>query len=100
MPKYYAGGAYHPILFNLKRCNLGKTDLCKAINVTDDTLKGWINNPFMIPMGKVVMMAGLFGVPAEELFYCLIRNKPQLPKSGKWYLEEIKLKLKEKEKDL
>ncbi|MES3018167.1 MAG: hypothetical protein V4721_10320 [Bacteroidota bacterium] len=81
----------------MKRAGLVKSDLCRLCHVTEPTMMKWINDPSIIPLGKVIVMAGLFGIPAEELFYCLLRNKPQIPKSGKWYLEDIRLRVNKEE---
>lgn len=90
MAKYYVSTTNNPIIFHLKRCKIGKTALCRILETTEPTLNVWIDNPLKMPLCKIISMAGLFGVPCEEFVYILLRNKPQLNKDGKWYLEEIR----------
>ena len=51
----------------------------------------------VIPFGKIITLAGLFGLSVEELVYILIRNKAQVvtnSTNGTWYIESIRDKHK------
>ena len=92
MAKYYVNNRLNPIVYNLERCKLTKGDLCKAMGITRKTLEVYLNDYSLINIRDLLIMSGLFGLPVEELVYILVRNKPQLNKPGKWYLEEIRKK--------
>jgi len=72
----------------MKRNNLSREDVCVAINVTQKTLTSYINNLESIQLKTIIPLAGLFNIPVEQLVYMLVRNKPSLNKSDKWYIEE------------
>ena len=98
MAKYYKVSRNSPILYHLSKMNLRKSDLIKHLNSTEPTVNSWIQRPLLIPLEKLVCMAGLFGIPVEELVYCLLRYKPTLSrkdKFGKWYIEDIRERNKE-----
>lgn len=98
MSKYYVIEKNSPILFNMSRMQLGKADLVRHLSTTLPTLNSWIQRPGVMPLEKITLLAGLFGIPVEELVYCLLRNKPQINKKdkfGKWFLADIRERNKE-----
>lgn len=76
----------------MRLANLTKQDLCRLVCIELNTLNGWIERPGLIPFSKILVMSGLFGMPPEEFVYILLRNKPQISKEGKWYVEELRQK--------
>lgn len=83
---------HHPIVFQSNKNNLTPIDLCKILGITKNTLKAYIKNPGLIRFEHMMVMSGLFGLPVEELVYLILRNKPQLKRDDKWYLEELRNK--------
>lgn len=92
MSKYYVSKKRHPILFNMSRCRLSQTDICRALSIGDIRYRQWINDPLLIPGRDLALLAGLFGLPAEELYYNVLHNSAKIDKDGKWYLEDIRVK--------
>lgn len=97
MPKYYESTIFDPILFQMGKNALSKTDLCLILNVSLPTLQKWIRKPGLIPLDKINCLAGSFGMYPEELVCILNRNKPQLNKELVWYMEGIKQRVKNSE---
>lgn len=87
MAKLYVSKKFNPILYNLERCKLTKNDLCKMLGISRLTLKAYIENPDKITLTQLYVMSGMFGISPESLIYLLIRNKPQVKESDKWYIE-------------
>ena len=96
----YRAKENNPIVFQGKKAGLSRTDIARALNVSNLTLREWINNPYLIRFGDLLTLAGLFGMSIEELVYILVRNKPNVDarlskqKEGKWYIESIREKHK------
>ena len=76
----------------MKRINLRQIDLAKLLNIDEKTMGRYIKDPFLINLRTIILMSGVFGMAPEELVYIILRNKPQLNKTGKWYLNDIKAK--------
>lgn len=92
MAKHYVSDKNHPLVKAMQDSNLTKTDVCKALNVTRETLGRYMQDYRLMDLGQLLILSGLFGLPVEELVYVLVRNKPRLNKAGKWYLENIRNK--------
>lgn len=92
MAKNYVPTANSPIIFHLNKNKLSKSDLCRMLDCTKMTLNNYINDPSLIRLADLHIMAGMFGINVIELVYLLDRCKPQIKKDDKWYLEEIKNK--------
>ena len=73
----------------MDKANLKREDLCQALRVEANTLKNYIYNPFMIKLDHLIILAGLFGVPVEELVYILVRYKKQITKEGSSYIGSL-----------
>ena len=96
MAKRWISQYKHPIIAQMIKCKLGKSDVTNALQVDRSTFDSWLANYLLIPLPKLLVLSGLFGLPIEELIYLLFRNKPSLSKEGKWYIEEIRDKYKDK----
>ncbi len=98
MAKYSKNNKLNPIVWQCKKANITKDTLCKALGISQVTLRGWINNPNIMQLKHLYVMAGLFGLSCEELVYILVRNKPQLKTDsvdhGVFYIESIRDKYK------
>jgi hypothetical protein len=94
LAKYNKHSANNTIIWNLANVKLTKYDLCNILHTDPNTLNKWISQPGLMPLDKITLLAGLFGMYAEELVYLLRRNKPSLKKEGIWYLEQIREKHK------
>jgi transcriptional regulator with XRE-family HTH domain len=96
----YRAKENNPIVFRGKKAGLSRTDIARALNVSNLTLREWIHNPYLIRFGDLLTLAGLFSMSVEELVYILVRNKPNVDarlskeKNGKWYIESIREKHK------
>lgn len=73
----------------MKRNNLKRSDVCQALHVTEKTFSGYLNDPLMMNGRQYMLLAGLFNIPIEHLMFQLIRNRPNLLKADKWYLQNI-----------
>ena len=95
MAKAWINDKQHPIMWQARRVNISKSDLCNALSISLPSLQDYLKHPRLIRLEHIMVMAGLFGLSCEELVYIILRNKPQLNQSGKWYIEEIRNKHKE-----
>ena len=90
MAKYYKGDKLSPIIYQLNKSNLTKSDLYNFLGISYQTLNRWIVDPGIIPVRQLSLMAGMFGMYPEKLLMLLIRNKPQETKeSKKWFEDNI-----------
>ena len=80
MTKHYVNRDRNVIVFHMAKANLSRTDLCRALDITTNTLGQWIGDVSLIRLKDLITMSGLFGIPVEELVYLLIRAKPQINK--------------------
>ena len=80
MTKHYVNRDRNVIVFHMAKANLSRTDLCRALDITTNTLGQWIRDVSLIRLKDLITMSGLFGIPVEELVYLLIRAKPQINK--------------------
>lgn len=90
MSKYYIRTVKHPILFKMEKAGYSLRDVCCALPVSTERFRTWIKDPLLIPGREMSRLAGLFGMPPEELYHDILRNNAQIDKAGKWYLEEIR----------
>lgn len=105
MAKYYDTERNSPIIYYSSKRHLSKTDLAKALGVSTVTMHSYIRNPYLIRLSELVALAGLLGLPIEELIYLLVRNKPRvdssqnkdMKNSAKWFLEDIRERNKDEE---
>lgn len=95
MAKYYESTIFDPILYQMGKNSLSKSDLCTILGVCLPTLQKWIRQPGLIPLDKINCLAGSFGMYPEELVCILNRNKPQLNKDLVWYMEKVKKRMNE-----
>ena len=96
MAHLYQSDTRHPIIFQMNKAHLTKQDLCKALNVELNTLNAFIKRPGLIRLEYIILLSGLFGLAPEELLYIIIRNKYSFTVKGKWYIEEIRDRYKDK----
>ena len=97
MARYYNKGVFHPILFQMKRNNIAKIDVCKALNVCKGTLESYIKDYRLIRVKDLLTLSGLFGLSVEEFVYILVRHKPMInKKEDRLFLTAIR----ERNKDL
>ena len=89
MAKNYEPKAHNPILYYCKKHNLSQNDLCRHLNISKGTLKNRINNPMTMRLKDIHTIASFFGMNVLELIYLLERNKPQIKKEDKWYIENV-----------
>lgn len=89
MPKHYVITKSSPILFHMHKNLLTKMDVSRALNIHHVTLTDYINHPDKLHLRELRILAGLFGINILHLVLLLERNKPQINKSHKWYLESI-----------
>ena len=89
----------HPIATHSRNNQLSMIDLCRALNCVPKTMREYIDNPYLMRMGDIVKLAGLFGITSLELFYSLQRNIPNLKrdKNNQFHLSEIMRKVEEDE---
>jgi len=95
MARQYLTYGKHPIIVLMQRNNMTRQDLCQALHISQNTLHSYLVDPNIMQLKMVYCLAGLFNVPIETLVYMLIRNKPNINKNDKWYLEDIKSKYKD-----
>ncbi len=95
MAKHYVSTLNNPITYYLDKNKLTKSDLCKMLGITRITLNKWIESPRNITLSDILLMAGLFNVAPEQLFYLLVRNKPKIKKDHIRYLDSVMLKVDE-----
>jgi lambda repressor-like predicted transcriptional regulator len=92
--KYFKNGNLSPILWQAHKAGITKGDLCRTLGISLNTLKTWLNNPSIMQLKHLYVMAGMFGISIEELVYIIARNKPQIETKtcdhGKWYIESIR----------
>ena len=79
----------------MKRNNLKRCDVCEALHVTEKTFSCYLKDPLMMNGRQYLLLSGLFNTPIEQFMFQLIRNRPNLLKADKWYLEDIKSKHKD-----
>lgn len=94
MAKYCKSGSLNPINHLMRINNLQQSDIAKVLNVTKNTLRGYISNPNTMSLMQISCLAGYFGLKVEVLVYLLIRNKTQIrpkDKNDKWYIEDVRL---------
>lgn len=69
-------------------------DLCRILEISENTLKKWIDDPGMIQLRDIISMAGFLKLDYDFLLYYLLRRKSiGLDKKGKReraYIQEIK----------
>ena len=89
-----------PISYWARKNNLEITDLARALNVTQPTIREYIKNPMQIRLKDIYILSGLFGISGLELIYLIERNKASSKykaKKGKFHLSEIMRKVEEDE---
>ena len=96
MAKRWQGNKQNPLIFHMEKANLSKSDLVQVLRIEANTLNKHLDNPSLIPLGRIITLAGLFGLSPEELVYLLLRNKRNVCLSGKWYIEGIRSKYEDK----
>ncbi len=89
MARNYKPTTNSPISYQIKRNNLVKSDICRLLNISMFTLNSYIAEPGQIRFKDMYKLAAVFNLGILEFIYCLERNKPQLKKDDKWYIEEI-----------
>lgn len=95
MPKRWKGTKNNPLMFQMEKAHLSKSDIVQVLRCELNTLNKHLDNPSLIPLGRIITLAGLFGMSTEELVYLLLRNKQQVSINCKWYIEEIRDKYKD-----
>lgn len=90
MTKYYVSKVNNPIVHQAKRIGISQKTILRALNITDFTYTKYLTNPFIIPLGHLMILSSLFNLTIHEFIHLLIIDKPQLKKDDKWYLESIK----------
>lgn len=85
---------WHPIRHYLKKCNYSREDLSRALKCHVKTVHAYVDDPLLIRLKDLIVIAGLFGIPVEELVYLISRYRPQSNKDSKWYIQEIENKYK------
>ncbi len=96
MAHLYQSNERHPIIFQMNKAHLTKQDICKHLNIELNTLNAFIKRPGLIRLEYIIQLSGLFGLAPEELMYMIVRNKYSFTLKGKWYIEEIRYKYKDK----
>ncbi len=86
------------IMYYIKKVGCTKTEIAKLLDVSNATLHKYINNPYHMSFKQLMLLSGLFCCNIEELVYLMRKNKPQLKKDDKWYLDTIKSSIGEREK--
>ena len=89
MAKNYAPFKNSPISHQIKKNRLVKSDVCRLLNITQVTLNCYINEPQQIRLKDLYKLASIFNLGILEFVYLLERNKPQIKKDDKWYIETI-----------
>lgn len=92
MTKYIVNKNNSPIISLMRKNKLQKSDICRLLQISQATVNNYINNPYLIRLYDLHLLASLFNIGVLELVLLLDRNKPTLTKENKWYLEEIKNK--------
>ena len=95
MAKYYVSKRLNPILYHANKLGYSKQDLCNHLHCEGKTLDGWIVNPSNMLFKHIILFSGLFGLLPEEFVHLLLRNKANVSKPGKWFLEDIRERNKE-----
>lgn len=90
MAKRYQSNERHPIIKLMLKADLGKQNICKALNLDRTSFDTYLNRPLMFRLEHLVMMAGLFGISTEEIVYRVLRNNNKVNATSKWYIEEIR----------
>ncbi len=70
-----------------------KQNICAALSISYMTMESYINNPFIMPLHRIVTLSGLFGITPPQLVDLLLHNKPGTKKDmvkvnerlSKWY---------------
>lgn len=60
---------------------LCSADLCRVLDCSLPTLLSYINNPCLIRLKDIILLAGCFGLSTESLVYCLTRGFVQPKKN-------------------
>ncbi len=97
MAKLYKSTKHSPLLWQAQKAGIQKNELCKRLGISYHTLSKWIENPDIMQLKHITILAGLFGLQVEELVYMLLRNKPQMKTNshnGVFYIENIRDKYK------
>lgn len=89
MAKYYEASKFNTILFQMHKHELKKLDICRALNIAQNTLDIYIREPYRLTLKEIVILAGLFGMQPEKFTYILLRNKPQLKNANSWQVENM-----------
>lgn len=92
----YKNDTKNPIIYQMNVRGLSKQNLCLVLSCSLNTLQTYIKKPSLMRFNDIILLSGMFGMPPEELVYILTRNKPLLSVNGKWYIEEIRDKYKDK----
>jgi hypothetical protein len=94
MSRRYITYGNHPIIVLMRRNELKRSDVCEALHVTEKTFSSYLKDPLLMHGRQYLLLSGLFNIPIEHLMFQLIRNRPNLLKADKWYLQDLKQKNK------
>lgn len=92
MTKYIVNNANNPIVSQMKKNRLQKSDICRLLDITQATVNNYINDPGLIRLRDLYLLSGIFGLNILELVFLLERNKPKIKKADKWYIDEFSRK--------
>ena len=73
-----------------------KGDIYKILNITANTYNSYIENPYIMPLRRLIQLSGLFGLSPEQLLYLLLRNQAVHTKESLVHLGDLLDKHKDK----
>lgn len=80
------------IIYEMKRNNLTKADICRLLGCSINTLLTYFERPSLIRLSDLILLSGVFGIPVEVFVYCLLRSQVHVKRPmDKWYMESVKL---------
>lgn len=72
------------------KSNYSQKAICKHLGISKQMMIRYINESInTMTIEEIIKLGGLLSVPPEELFYCLLRNRPKEAKDN-WYLSNIR----------
>ncbi len=95
MVKYYKNNNNNPIVSQLKKNRLQKSDLCRLLNCSQATINNYIHDPGLIRFRDMHLMASVFNLGILQFVDLINRNKPAVTKADKWFIESVVSRNKE-----
>mgnify|MGYP000069368355 CR=1 FL=1 len=94
-------GSNHPIILLMKKNNYDVNDLCRLMRITYPTFRTYLDDPTMLRLRDIILMAGLFKLDYIAFGYLLSRHKSKVRTSiDKWFIDETKKSFKSLEDEL